>query len=265
MNPLDQFKALQRDHWTHFAPLQALTTMPGARLVKHARVLPGTRLLDVGCGTGVVAVTAARAGANVTGLDLTPELLQLARSNAETAGVSIEWHEGDVESLPFESGSFDIVTSQFGHMFAPRPEVAVGEMLRVLKPGGTIAFSTWPPELFVGRMMALMGSYGPPPPAGVAAPPLWGDPNVIRVRLGDAVSGLTFDRGRVYVPALSVQAYRKMFEGTGGMMVKLTKALAASDPAKLEEFLGAYHALTAEYFEDNAVRQDFLMTRAIKR
>src|SRR5215472_9061910 len=155
MDQLAQFKETQRQGWAHFAPLADNTTPEAARLVKHAGVRPGQRVLDVACGTGVVAVTAARLGARVTGLDLTPELVAHARENASIAGVEIEWHEGDVEGLPFGDAAFDVVVSQFGHIFAPRPAVAVAEMLRVLKPGGTIAFSSWPPELFVGRNFVL--------------------------------------------------------------------------------------------------------------
>jgi ubiquinone/menaquinone biosynthesis C-methylase UbiE len=129
-------KAAQREGWAHFAPLQAVTTFAAAALVKQARIRPGARVLDVACGTGVVAVTAARLGARATGLDLTPELLAVARDNARLAAVDIDWHEGDVEELPFDANTFDVVVSQFGHMFAPRPDVAVREMLRVLKPGG---------------------------------------------------------------------------------------------------------------------------------
>ena len=157
MDVFETFKAAQKAGWAHFAPLQAFTTLSAAQLVNHARVTSGARVLDVACGTGVVAVTAARRGARVTGLDLTPELLAVARDNARIAGVDVAWHEGDVEQLPFDAESVDVVVSQFGHMFAPRPDMAIGEMLRVLRPGGTIAFSTWPPELYVGRLFALVG------------------------------------------------------------------------------------------------------------
>jgi ubiquinone/menaquinone biosynthesis C-methylase UbiE len=146
MDVLDTFKAAQREGWTHFVPLQAVTTAPAVRLVKHARIRPGSRVLDVACGTGVVSVTAARIGARVTGLDLTPELLAVARENAQRAGLEVDFHQGDVESLPFDNDAFDVVVSQYGHMFAPRPDKAIAEMLRVLKPGGTVAFSTWPPS-----------------------------------------------------------------------------------------------------------------------
>src|SRR5438477_1479387 len=193
-DPLARFKEAQREGWAHFAPLETLTTPAAAELVRRASPRAGQRVLDVACGTGVVAVTAARSGARVTGLDLTPELLERARENSRIAGVEIDWLEGDVEKLPFGDATFDVVLSQFGHMFAPRPELAIGEMLRVLKPGGTIAFSTWPPELFVGRMFALVSSYMPPPPPGVSPPPQWGDPNIIRQRLGATVKDIVFDR-----------------------------------------------------------------------
>ncbi|HEV7966902.1 MAG TPA: class I SAM-dependent methyltransferase [Candidatus Acidoferrales bacterium] len=264
MDPFESFKVAQKQAWVHFAPFEAITTPCAARLVKRAGVRSGQRVLDAACGTGVVSVTAARLSARVTGLDLTPELLERARENARIAGVEIDWHEGDVEKLPFDESAFDVVLSEFGHMFAPRPEVAVGEMLRVLKPGGTIAFSTWPPELFVGRMFALTASYLPPPPSGVASPPLWGDPNIVRQRLGSAVKDVLFDRATMLVPALSPSHHRKASEKSSGTMVRLIAELEGSDPAKLEKFRREYDALAAEYFEDNLLRQDYLITRATK-
>src|SRR5271169_5109867 len=175
MDQFETFKAAQKLGWANFEAFEMHTTPCAATLVKRAGVRAGQRVLDVACGTGVVSVTAARLGASVTGLDLTPELLERAGENAHIARVEIDWHEGDVEKLPFADAAFDVVLSEFGHIFAPRPDVAIGEMLRVLKPGGTIAFSTWPPELFVGRVFALTASYLPPPPPGVAPPPHWAD------------------------------------------------------------------------------------------
>src|SRR6266481_3329810 len=122
MEPFESFKTAQKKGWAHFAPLELQTTPCAARLVKRAGIRPGQNVLDVCCGTGVVSVTAARIGARVTGLDLTPELLQRARENARIAGVDIEWHEGDVEQLPFADGTYDMVLSQFWHIFAPRPD-----------------------------------------------------------------------------------------------------------------------------------------------
>ena len=263
-DPLARFKEAQREGWAHFAPLEALTTPPAAELVRRASPRAGQRVLDVACGTGVVAVTAARLGARVTGLDLTPELLERARENARIAGVDIEWHQGDVEQLPFAEGTYDMVLSQFGHIFAPRPDVAIAEMLRVLQPGGTIAFSTWPPELCIGRLFALTGRYLPPPPPGVVPPQLWGDPNVVRERLGDAVKDLRFDRATMRVPALSPQHNRAAAEKSAGPIRKLVESLTASDPASLETYRREFEAIVADYFQDNIVRQDYLITRATK-
>lgn len=117
MDVLAGFKAAQREAWSHFAPLEAVTTRPAARLVRFSGLGANNKMLDVACGTGVV--TAARLGAHVTALDLTPKLLERAHENGRIAGVQIEWHEGDAEALPFDAGAFDFVGSQFGHMFAP--------------------------------------------------------------------------------------------------------------------------------------------------
>jgi len=263
-DPLARFKAAQREGWAHFAPLESMTTPAAAELVRRANPSAGQRVLDVACGTGVVAITAARLGARVTGLDLTPELLARARENTRIAGVEIEWHQGDVEQLPFADGAYDMVLSQFGHIFAPRPEVAIAEMLRVLKLGGTLAFSSWPPELCIGRLFALSGRYLPPPLPGVVPPHLWGDPNVVRERLGNAVKDLRFDRATMRVSALSLQHNRAMMEKTAGPIIKLVESLTATDPAKLETFRREYEATVADFFQDNVVRQDYLISLATK-
>lgn len=262
MDTFESFKAAQKLGWAHFAPLEAVTTPAAALLVKHAGVRAGQQLLDVACGTGVVAVTAARCGARVTGLDLTPALLERARENSRIAEVEIDWREGDAENLPFADGSFDTVLSQFGHIFAPRPEVVIAEMLRVLKPGGTIAFSTWPPELFVGRMMAMTARYVPPQFPGVPPPTQWGDPRIVSERLGRSVKDVVFDRATMHVPALSPSHFRAAIEKTA--IMKVVESLSSTDPAKLAAFRAEYDALTAEYLEGNIVRQDYLLTRATK-
>jgi SAM-dependent methyltransferase len=264
-DPFVQFKQMQREGWSHFSPLAAMTTPTAAKLVNFAGVKAGQRVLDVACGTGVVAVTCARRGARVTGLDLTPELLDAARENAKIAAVEIDFHEGDAEQLPFPDATFDAVLSQFGHMFAPRPDVAIAGMLRVLKPGGTIAFSTWPPEQFIGRAFALTANYMPPPPPGAMPPPLWGDEKIVRERLGDQVRDISFDRGTMLTPALSPAHSRAMIERSAGPMIKLVEMLSKSDPAKLAQYRREYDALTTEYLKDNQVHQQFLMTRAVKK
>ena len=264
-DPFAQFKQVQREGWAHFAPLEAFTTPPAGELVRFAGIQPGQNVLDVACGTGVVAVTAARRGAQVTALDLTPELLARARENAEIANVTIDFRDGDVEQLPFKDEAFDVVVSQYGHIFAPRPDVAIGEMLRVLAPGGTIAFSTWPPEMYVGRMFMLVSSYLPPPPPGVSPPVQWGEPPIVRERLGDNVTGLTFRRSRMYTPTLSPQHSRAIAERTVGPVIKLVQGLSATDPERLAIFRNDLEALVREFALDNVIPQDFLMTRALKK
>ncbi len=263
IDPFAQLKAAQREGWSLFAPLEAVTTATAAQLVKHARIRAGDSVLDVGCGTGVAALTAARAGAKVCALDLTPALIEHGRKHAALAGVDIDFREGDVEALPYESSAFDVVLSQFGHMFAPRPDVAIAEMLRVLRPGGTMAFSTWPPEHFVGQMFGLIGKAVPPPP-GVAPPPQWGDPSVIRQRLGDAVTDIVFEREVMMVSALSPQHYRNGMEQTLGPLAKLVAALKEK-PAQLAAFRAELDAFVAKHLENNLIRQHYLMTRATKK
>jgi len=263
VDPFAEYKVVQREGWSHFAPLEALTTVAAGHLVNFSKLRPGDRVLDVACGTGVVAVTAARSGARVKGLDLSPVLLERARFNASLANVEVPFLEGDVETLPYEDGEFDVVVSQFGHMFAPRPDVAIREMLRVLRPGGILAFSTWPPELFVGKMFTLVSQYFPP--SLVAPPPttLWGDPNVVRDRLADRVVDVTFERETLLNQTLSPQHFRHLQERGAGPVIKLVENLR-NDPARLQKFRTDLESLIAAFMRGNAVKQDFLMTRGRK-
>jgi SAM-dependent methyltransferase len=265
MDAIAEFKENAKKGWELFAPTELATATASPRLIRFARLHPGMRVLDVGCGTGVVALTAARLGVEAIGVDPTAKLLERARENAKLMGVAVDWREGDAEALPFEEGEFDAVVSQFGHMFAPRPELAVREMLRVLKPGGTIAFATWPPQFAVGRMFQLVGKHAPPAPPGVSPPHLWGDPSVVRERLGDAVTDLAFDSGLMRFQILSLQHMRVFLESNVGPIAAVVRALGARDSATLEEFRRDLEQTLSEYFEDNTLRQDYLLTRAKKR
>ena len=264
MDALAQFKENQKATWSTFSLLENMTGTAAPRLVRFAGITAGSEVLDVACGTGVVGLGAARLGAKVTGVDLTPELILRAKENAALMNVAATFLDGDAEALPLPDGKFDFVVSQFGHMFAPRPEVVVREMLRVLKPGGVIAFSTWPPELFTGRSFALMGRYAPPPPPGVPPPVQWGDPHVVRERLGAQVRDLIFTRDSMTVQMLSPQHYRVFMETHFGPAQKLFRMLDASDPPKAAALRREIEELVAQYFENNSIRQDFLMSRAIK-
>ncbi len=264
MDPIAQFKENAKKAWSTFALNETMNAAVAPRLVKVARITRDAKVLDVGSGTGVVALTAARLGAQVTGLDLTPELVAHARENASLMGLDVAFIEGDAEALPFADATFDFVVSQFGHIFAPRPEIAIGEMLRVLKPGGTIAFSTWPPEHIVGKIFALVGKYGSPLPPGISPPPLWGDTNIVRERLGDRVRDLHFARDAMMVPVLSPHHHRLTMEKNIGPLTRLVQVLEREDASKLETLRRELDSLATAYFEDNYVRQDFLVTRATK-
>ena len=265
IDPMAQFKSKQRETWAlgNFGDMAVFTTPVAGHLVRFAKVTGGHAVLDVGTGTGVVAITARRLGARVTGLDLTPELLAQARAGAAVAGHDdIAWHEGDVEALPFPDAAFDVVLSQFGHMFAPRPEVALAEMLRVLKPGGTIAFATWPGEQLIGRQFGLIAKYVPSP-QGVPSPIQWGDVSIVRQRLGDSVKGLHSERGIMGIPALSPKHLRLFQEAKAGPFIRTVQALQ-HDPARLEAWRNEMDEVLSEYLHDNVVRHEYLLTRAIK-
>lgn len=232
-----------------------------ARLVRAARVGPGDRVLDVATGTGITAITARRTGADVVALDLTPRLLDAALELAAAAGVEgIDWREGDAEALPFRDGEFDVVLSSFGHMFAPRPDVTIREMLRVLRPEGRIAFATWPPEHATGAMFRVLGRYVPPP-AGVPSPLEWGVPEVVRQRLGDAVEGLVFERGVVRFYALSAAHFWHTFASFYGPAVRALEVVGPEGAAALSTDIVS---ALLPYFRENAVHMDYLLARAVK-
>jgi SAM-dependent methyltransferase len=182
-------------------------------------------LLDVATGTGNVAIRAALAGASVTGLDLTPELLQVARQRAADAGVEIDWVEGDAEELPFEDDSFDSVTSCFGVIFAPLHERAAGELTRVARPGGRIVLTAWTPEGLNGRMFRLLGSYMPPPPPELKPPVAWGTEDHVRSLFGASGASLEFERRTVAFSADSPESWVEYNERALGPAVMIKAAL----------------------------------------
>lgn len=262
-DPFAAMKAAARDSWATFGPNAMFTTEPAFVLVDYASVRAGQKALDVGCGTGVASCTAAARGAVVTGLDLSPVLLEEARTNAAIGGHAIEFVEGDCEKMPFADGRFDVVLSQFGHMFAPRPEVAIAEMLRVLKPGGRIAFATWPPHLVMGRMFDLFAEFAPPP-AGAALPSSWGRAEAVRERLGDRVVDLEFASGEMRTPALSPKHFRARME-QGSPPLKKAIAALGSDAAAIQRLRERLEGIVAGYFFGNVVTQTYLLTRAHRR
>ena len=143
---------------------------------------PGMKVLDAACGTGNLAVLAARRGCTTSGLDIAANLIAQARDRARLESLPVEYTEGDAEAMPYPDGAFDAVVSMYGVMFAPRPERVVGELCRVIKPGGIIAMANWAPDGFIGKMFTVFSRYLPPP-AGFPSPLMWGDEAVVQGRL----------------------------------------------------------------------------------
>lgn len=200
-------KERQRQVWSqgHYDRL-ASEVMPVAEaLAEAAGVAAGERVLDVAAGTGNAAVAAARRGARVVASDLTPRMLELGRVRSEAEGLAIDWVEADAEALPFADGRFDRVLSSFGVMFAPRPELAAGELFRVVRPGGTVALANWTPESFPGRLLTLFAARMPPPP-GVPRPVEWGREEVVRARLRGLAAEVRVERRAVAMAHSSPEA-----------------------------------------------------------
>lgn len=185
-----ELKAKHRALWAsgdYHAVATELIADLGPELVRACGVQPGDRVLDVAAGSGNAAIPAAVAGGIVTASDLTPELFDAGRAIAAERGVDLEWVEADAEAMPFADSSFDVVMSCVGAMFAPHHQVTADELVRVCRPGGTIAMINWTPEGFIGNLFKTMKPYAPPPPAGASPAPLWGNEDHVRTLFGDRV------------------------------------------------------------------------------
>jgi SAM-dependent methyltransferase len=235
--------------------------------VRRLALAPGDRVLDVACGTGNLALPAARAGPAVTGVDIATNLLEQARSRAAAEGLPARFDEGDAEKLPYPDASFDAVITMFGAMFAPRPDLVAAELLRVCRPGGRIAMANWTPGGFVGQMFKTIAGHVPPP-AGVASPIQWGDEAKARERLGGGTAELQTTPRLITLefplgPAEVVEFWRVYYGPTN----RAFEALATDPPgqaalrAGLERLWSAHNQamdgstrVEAEYLEVLATR-----------
>jgi len=199
---------------------------------KRLGIEKGTRLLDVGCGAGQLALIAAKAGANVTGCDIATNWLQKGRERAAAEGLTVTFEEGDAEALPYASGSFDVVTSLIGAMFAPRPELVASELMRVCRPGGMIAMANWTPGGFVGQMFKTIAKHIAP--SGMPSPVLWGDEDVVRQRFAGGVASLIFTRRTYHFDyPFGPEAVVDFFRVNYGPMAKAFASLDASGQRRL--------------------------------
>jgi len=214
---LEALKSRLKATWVagDFGQIAKATAAGAEAFIERLNLEPGTRVLDVACGTGNLALPAARRGAVVTGIDIAPNLISQARENAEREGLQVQFEEGDAEALPYDDASFDVVVTMFGAMFAPRPELVAAELKRVCRPGGYVAMANWTPTGFVGRMFKTVAGHFPPP-AGMPPPVLWGDATTVRERLHDGFAKVETNERTLtfkfpFPPADVVEHFRNYF------------------------------------------------------
>ena len=237
----------------------------GAReFYERLAIAPGSRLLDVACGSGQLALMAAKDGMEVTGVDIAPNLVERARARAQAEGLRVRFGEADAESLPFDDAHFDVVVSLVGAMFAPRPQLVAQELLRVVVPGGTIAMANWTPQGFIGQMFKVVSTFIAP--SGMPAPVLWGDEQTVRERLGYGLAELTLAKRQYlfsypFSPSEVVAFFRQYYGPTNRAFASLDAAGQAQLRQELEALWTAHNrtgadctTVYAEYLEVMGVR-----------
>jgi SAM-dependent methyltransferase len=231
---LDSLKEGTRAAWSRgdYPPL-ARVLMPAARaLVDGCTISAGQVVLDVAAGNGNVAALAAEEGAAVTASDITPLMVEQGRARTEAEGLDVTWVEADAEALPFDDGLFDCVTSCFGAMFAPRPEVVADELFRVVRPGNTVGLANWTPDGFFGRLRAVSRRYQPPPD-GVPDPFEWGREEVVRARFEALAGSVAVERRTLPFAFPSPQDLLGFFGTHAGPQVVARETMAPEDYAEL--------------------------------
>ena len=232
---LGAIKQKQQVAWSSgdFHVVAARIVLVAEHLADTADLHAGWRVLDVATGSGNAAIAAARHGASAVGVDYVPSLLERGRARAAAEGLDVELLEGDAEALPFEDASFDAVTSVFGAMFAPDHRKAASELLRVVRPGGTIALASWTPEGFIGELFRTTAAHVPPP-AGVSSPMLWGTEAHLRELFGDEIASLEVAERTFTFRAESPQAFVDLFRSWYGPTLKAFEALDGPGQQALE-------------------------------
>jgi ubiquinone/menaquinone biosynthesis C-methylase UbiE len=234
--------------------------------VGRLNLKPGMKVLDVATGTGNLAIPAAKTGADVTGIDIAPNLIEQAIERAKAEGVEAKFEVGDAEALPYEDNTFDVVMTMFGAMFAPRPDVTAAELIRVTKPGGLIAMANWTPEGFAGQMFKTNAKHVPPPP-GMSSPVQWGTEDIVRERLSAGVSDLKLTRRPImfhydFGPADVVEYFRTYFGPTQKAFETLDENGQAALRADLEELWNSKNQSTDGSTDVESEYLEVLATKA---
>jgi SAM-dependent methyltransferase len=236
---IQALKDAHRKTWASgdYAVMAEFVTDVGERVVERAGVRAGSDVLDVAAGTGNASIPAAAAGGHVIATDLTPELFTAGRQRARRAGVELAWIAADAEALPFEDNRFDYVLSSIGVQFVPRHEVVASELVRVCRPGGTIALGNWAADGYIGRLWTVMGPYLPSPPDFASPPAGWGRVEHIEELFAEYPLELTFERYTLDFQADSAEAYIEMMADFYGPMLQARNKLTQA---------GRWEALRAE-------------------
>ena len=266
---LEAVKARQKATWESgdFGQIARTIENVAEEFIARQPLNPGSRVLDVACGTGNLAVLAARRGCAVSGIDIAGNLIEQARTRAATEGLRIDFKQADAEALPFLAGQFDLVVSMFGVMFAPRPHQAAAELLRVTRPGGQVALANWTPEGFLGKMFQVFKAHLPPPPVGVPSPMGWGDEATVRSRLRHGFADVRLTRRIAlmrypFPPAETVEFFREYYGPTQWAFASLGASAQVALRRDLVELQTIYNTartpgtteVPAEYLEVVAVR-----------
>lgn len=246
-----------------YTPLAKLLEGTAQEVVDACGISSGHQVLDVAAGTGNCAIAAARKGAHVVASDLTSALVEVGRARTEAEGLNVEWFDADAEDLPFEDNRFDFVTSVFGAIFAPQQELAASEMLRVLRPGGSMGMANWTPDSFSRQMNDVFAKYAPPPPIELPSPFRWGDEQAVRSLFGSGAS-VEVDRRALMFEFESLEAMRHVFESHGGaVMAKqmLPPDVYESAGRELEALIGELNEGTEGRI---SIRNEYLLVVARK-
>ena len=233
-----------------YRPLAMLLEPAAHEMVDACGVATGQDVLDVAAGNGNCAMAAARRGARVVASDLTPALVQLGRARTQAEGLAIQWAEADAEALPFANGRFDCVTSVFGAMFAPRPEVTAAELFRVLKSGGTVGMANWTPTSFGKQLTEVAGKYGPPRPVELPSPFRWGEEHTVRSLFEGLASSIRLEQRVLRWEFESLAAMRAVFEAHGAA----TMAKRMLPPDSYERMGGEFEALVSRHNQGSGDR-----------
>ena len=227
-------KSRQQATWADgdFAMIAWNTVFAGELLCEAAGLRAGQKVLDVACGSGNIALSAARRFCDAVGIDYVPALIGRARERAAAERLPATFEVGDAEALPYDDASFDAVLSTFGVMFAPDQEQAAAELVRVCRPGGTIALANWTPDGMWGELFKLHGRYLPPP-AGLKPPPLWGTEGRLQELLGGAVRDLRTEKRTALFRQRSARHWFAFFSTHFG---PTRTVLASLDDAGRERF-----------------------------